>query len=70
MTSQLSASPISHRTLWATSFSSTFPKLTTKSPQEKLSATYGAWIIKVNNITDTEELMGAAAYEEFCNTEA
>ena len=31
---------------------------------------YGAWIIKVNNVTDTEELMDAAAYEEFCNTEA
>ena len=31
---------------------------------------YGAWIIKVNNITETEELMGAAAYEDFCNTEA
>ena len=31
---------------------------------------YGAWIIKVNNVTETEELMGAAAYEDFCNTEA
>ena len=31
---------------------------------------YGAWIIKVNNVTDTEELMDAAAYEEFCNSEA
>lgn len=26
---------------------------------------YGAWIAKVANITDTEELMDAAAYESF-----
>ena len=30
---------------------------------------YGAWIIKVENITDTEELLDAAAYEAFCATE-
>ena len=31
---------------------------------------YGAWIIKVDNITDTEELLDAAAYEAHCATEA
>ena len=30
---------------------------------------YGAWIIKVENVTDTEELLDAAAYEAFCATE-
>ena len=30
---------------------------------------YGAWIIKVENVTDTEELLDAAAYETFCATE-
>ena len=30
---------------------------------------YGAWIIKVENITDTEDLLDAAAYEAFCATE-
>ena len=30
---------------------------------------YGAWIIKVDNITDTEELLDAAAYEAFCAAE-
>ena len=31
---------------------------------------YGAWIIKVENVTDTEELLDAAAYEAHCATEA
>jgi glycine cleavage system H protein len=30
---------------------------------------YGAWFIKVANVTDTEELLDAGAYEEFCATE-
>ena len=30
---------------------------------------YGAWIIKVEGITDKEELLDAAAYEEFCAQE-
>ena len=30
---------------------------------------YGAWIIKVEGITGTEELLDAAAYEAFCATE-
>jgi len=31
---------------------------------------YGSWIIKVSGITDTEELLDAAAYEAFCAEEA
>lgn len=31
---------------------------------------YGAWIIKVNEITDYSDLMDAEAYEEFCKKEA
>ena len=27
---------------------------------------YGAWIIKVENVTDKSDLMDAAAYEAFC----
>ena len=30
---------------------------------------YGTWIIKVENVTDTEELLDAAAYEAFCAEE-
>lgn len=30
---------------------------------------YGAWIIKVENVSETEELLDAAAYEAFCATE-
>ena len=30
---------------------------------------YEQWLIKVNDVSDTEELMDAAAYEEFCATE-
>ena len=30
---------------------------------------YGTWIIKVENVTDTEELLDAAAYEAFCAQE-
>ena len=30
---------------------------------------YGSWIIKVENITETEDLMDAAAYEAFCAEE-
>lgn len=31
---------------------------------------YGAWLIKVNEVTETEELLDAAAYEEVCANEA
>ena len=30
---------------------------------------YGTWIIKVENVTDTEELLDAAAYEAVCAEE-
>ncbi len=30
---------------------------------------YTQWFIKVQDVSDTEELMDAAAYEEFCATE-
>ena len=30
---------------------------------------YGTWIIKVEHVTDTEELLDAAAYEAFCAEE-
>ena len=40
------------------------------SPENLNSDPYGSWIIKVENITATEELMDAAAYEAFCAEEA
>ena len=40
------------------------------APENLNSDPYGAWIIKVDNITDTEELLDAAAYEAHCATEA
>ena len=37
---------------------------------EKLNADpYGAWIIKVEGVSDQEELLDAAAYEAFCAEE-
>ena len=39
------------------------------SPENLNSDPYGAWIIKVEQITDTEDLMDAAAYEAFCAEE-
>lgn len=30
---------------------------------------YGAWLIKVSDVSDTEELLDAAAYEEVCAAE-
>ena len=39
------------------------------SPELLNSDCYGAWIIKVENITDTEELLDNAAYEAFCAEE-
>ena len=40
------------------------------SPENLNSDPYGSWIIKVENITATEELLDAAAYEAFCAEEA
>ena len=31
---------------------------------------YGAWLIKVSDVTGTEDLLDAKAYEEFCAREA
>lgn len=39
------------------------------SPENLNTDPYGSWIIKVENITETEELMDAAAYEAFCAEE-
>ena len=38
-------------------------------PELLNEAPYGTWIIKVENVTDTEELLDAAAYEAFCAEE-
>ena len=39
------------------------------APEALNSDPYGSWIIKVENITDEEDLMDAAAYEAFCAQE-
>ena len=39
------------------------------APEALNSDPYGSWIIKVSGITDTEELLDAAAYEAFCAEE-
>ena len=39
------------------------------SPENLNTDPYGSWIIKVEQITETEELMDAAAYEAFCAEE-
>ena len=39
------------------------------SPEKLNEDPYGAWIIKVENITVEEELLDAAAYEAFCAEE-
>ena len=39
------------------------------APETLNSDPYGAWIIKVENVSDTEELLDAAAYEAFCAEE-
>ena len=39
------------------------------SPENLNSDPYGSWIIKVKDITATEELLDAAAYEAFCAEE-
>ena len=40
------------------------------APEALNNDPYGAWIIKVENITDTEELLDPAAYEAHCAAEA
>ena len=39
------------------------------SPETLNEDPYGAWIIKVESVTETEELLDAAAYEAFCAEE-
>ena len=39
------------------------------SPENLNSDPYGSWIIKVEKITATEDLLDAAAYEAFCAEE-
>ena len=39
------------------------------APETLYSDTYGAWIIKVEGIGGTEELLDAAAYEAHCAEE-
>lgn len=39
------------------------------TPEELNSDPYGAWIIKVENITDQEDLLDAEAYAAFCAEE-
>mgnify|MGYP000961743091 CR=1 FL=1 len=36
------------------------------APEKLNSDPYGAWIMKVENVTDTEELLDASDYEAFC----
>ena len=40
------------------------------APENLNSDPYGAWIIKVDNITDTEELLDPVRYEAHCAEEA
>lgn len=39
------------------------------APESMNEDPYGAWLIKVNEITDDGDLMDAEEYEEFCKTE-
>lgn len=38
-------------------------------PEQLNKAPYDAWLIKVENVGDTSELLDAAAYEAFCQQE-
>jgi len=40
------------------------------APENLNNDPFGAWIIKVENVTDTEELLDTAAYEAHCAAEA
>ena len=40
------------------------------APEKLNQDAYAAWIIKVENITDTEDLLDPAAYEAHCAAEA
>lgn len=38
-------------------------------PEKLNKAPYDAWLIKVENVTDTSDMLDAAAYEAFCAQE-
>ena len=38
-------------------------------PEQLNKAPYDAWLIKVENVTDTSDMLDAAAYETFCAQE-
>ena len=38
-------------------------------PEQLNKAPYDAWLIKLENVSDTEELLDAVAYEAFCAQE-
>ena len=38
-------------------------------PEQLNKAPYDAWLIKVENVSDTEELLDAVSYEAFCAQE-
>ena len=38
-------------------------------PEQLNKAPYDAWLIKVENVTDTSDMLDAAAYEAFCAQE-
>lgn len=40
-----------------------------EAPEKMNSDPYGAWIVEVEGITETEELLDAEAYEAFCASE-
>ena len=40
------------------------------APESMNEDPYGAWLVKVGEVTGTEELLDAAAYEEVCANEA
>lgn len=38
------------------------------APEKVNNAPYGSWFVKVKDVSDTEDLMDAKEYEEFCKT--
>lgn len=40
------------------------------NPEQINSYPYDAWIVEVSNVTDSEELLSAAEYEDYCEKEA
>ena len=40
------------------------------NPQAINESPYDAWLVKIANVTETEELLDAKSYEELCAQEA